>query len=164
MFYENDSVALQNSITNLLLNINSKFVIIHPYKGTNMYEIEFYKDKNGKSEIADLIKNLKQKSSTNKECRIHFSKIAAYLDLLEEFGTRIGEPFTKHLDGEIWELRPLNNRFLYAYYKDNKFVILHHFIKKTQKIPQREIKQAKRNLQNYLERKDDHAYMERIKK
>ena len=57
----------------------------------------------------------------------------AYLDILEEMGTRVGEPVTKHLDGEIWELRPLKNRFLYAYYKDNKFIILHHFVKKHRK-------------------------------
>lgn len=37
-------------------------------------------------------------------------------------------------------------------YKNNKFIILHHFIKKTQKTPKREIEQAKRNLQDYLER------------
>lgn len=117
-----------------------------------MYEIEFYEDKNGKSEIADFIKELSRKSSTRKDSRINFNKIVAYLDLLEEFGTRVGEPVTKHLDGEIWELRPLRNRFLYAYYKDNKFIILHHFIKKTQKTPQRELEQAKKNLADYLER------------
>ena len=119
-----------------------------------MYEIEFYEDKNGISEIADYIKELNQKSSTNKESRINFNKIVAYFDLLEEFGTRVGAPVTKHLEGEIWELRPLRNRFLYAYHKDNKFIILHHFIKKTQKTPKREIEQAKRNLQDYLERND----------
>lgn len=119
-----------------------------------MYEIEFYEDKNGKSEIADFIRDLNRKASTNKESRINFNKIVAYLDLLEEYGTRIGEPVTKHLDGEIWELRPLKNRLLYAYYKDNKFIILHHFIKKTQKTPKKEIKQAMRNLQDYLERND----------
>ena len=75
-------------------------------------------------------------------------------DMLEELGSRVGEPVTKHLDGEIWELRPLKNRFLYAYYKDNKFIILHYFIKKTQKTPKREIEQAKRNLQDYLERNE----------
>ena len=57
---------------------------------------------------------------------------------------KVCEPVTKHLDGEIWELRPLRNRFLYAYYKDNRFVILHHFLKKTQKTPKREIEQAKK--------------------
>lgn len=141
-------------VFDLLLNINNKFVIIQLQRGNTMYEIEFYEDKNGKSEIADFIRELNQKSSTNKESRINFNKIAAYFDLLEEFGTRIGEPVTKHLDGEIWELRPLKNRLLYAYYKDNKFIILHHFIKKTQKTPRKEIEQAKRNLQDYLERKN----------
>lgn len=119
-----------------------------------MYIIEFYEDKNGKSDVADFIRNLNAKAATSKESRINFNKIVAYLDMLEEMGTRIGEPVTKHLDGEIWELRPLRNRFLYAYYKDNRFVILHHFLKKTQKTPRREIEQAKRNLQDYLERNE----------
>lgn len=121
-------------------------------KGNTMYEVEFYEDINGKSEIANYIKELNRKSATNKESRINFNKIVAYFDLLEEFGTRVGAPVTKHLDGELWELRPLKNRFLYAYYKDNKFIILHYFVKKTQKTPKREIEQAKRNLQDYLER------------
>jgi phage-related protein len=81
-------------------------------------------------------------------------KIVAYIDILEEKGTRIGEPVTKHLDGEIWELRPLNNRILYAFYKDNIFILLHHFIKKTTKTPPLEIAQAKRNLADYRERND----------
>lgn len=119
-----------------------------------MYEIEFYQDKSGKSEIVDYIKELNTKAVTNKECRINFNKIVAYMDMLEEMGTRVGEPVTKHLDGEIWELRPLKNRFLYAYYKDNRFIMLHHFIKKTQKTPKREIERAKRNLKDYLERKE----------
>lgn len=119
-----------------------------------MYEIEFYEDKNGKSEIADYIKELNVKAATNKESRINFNKIVAYMDMLEEFGTRVGKPVTKHLSGEIWELRPLKNRFLYAYFRNNKFIILHHFIKKTQKTPKREIEQAKRNLQDYLERNE----------
>ncbi len=132
----------------------SKFAIIFLRKGYTMYEIEFYEDKNGKSEIADFIKELNIKAATSKECRINFNKIVAYMDILEELGTRVGEPVTKHLDGEIWELRPLRNRFLYAYYKDNKFIMLHHFIKKTQKTPKCEIEQAKRNLQDYLERNE----------
>lgn len=36
-----------------------------------MYEIEFYEDKNGKSEIVDYIKELNTKASTSKECRIN---------------------------------------------------------------------------------------------
>lgn len=129
-----------------------------------MYEIEFYEDRNGYSEIADFIKNLSRKSATSKEARLNFAKLTAYLNMLEATGTRIGEPVTKHLDGEIWELRPLRNRLLYAYHKDNKFIILHHFIKKTRKTPKREIEQTKRNLRDYLERNKSYDYMEGTEK
>ncbi len=30
-----------------------------------------------------------------------------------EHGTAAGEPYVKHLDGEIWELRPLRDRILF---------------------------------------------------
>jgi len=119
-----------------------------------MYSIEFYEDERGYSEIVQYLKELQKKSESNKESRINFNKIIAYFDLLEEWGTRIGQPVTKHLEGEIWELRPLKNRFIYAYYKDNKFIILHHFIKKTKKIPKKEMEQAKRKLRDYRERND----------
>ena len=117
-----------------------------------MYEIEFYESKNGYSEIVEYIKELKCRSTTNKESRINFNKIVAYFDALEQKGTRIGEPFTKHLEGEIWELRPLKHRFLYAYYNEQRFLILHHFIKKTRKTPRRELERALKNLKDYKER------------
>jgi len=117
-----------------------------------VYDIIFYEDKNGKSEITEYIKLLEKKSKNSKSNRMNFNKIVAYFDLLQEMGTRIGEPVTKHLDGEIWELRPLRNRFLYAYYKDNIFIVLHHFIKKTNKTPKRELEKAKRKLKDFLER------------
>ena len=67
-------------------------------------------------------------------------------------GTRVGKPVTKHLDGDIWELRPLSNRILYAYYKDNTFLLLHHFKKQSQKTPPREIEKAKKELKDYMRR------------
>lgn len=119
-----------------------------------MFNIIFYEDKKGYSEVKEFILNLNKKSKTDKNCNIQFNKIVSYFDLLEELGTRVGKPVTKHLDGEIWELRPHNNRILYAYYKDNTFIMLHQFVKKTQKTPPREIKQAMRNLKDFKERND----------
>ena len=118
-----------------------------------MFEIIFYKDAKGRSETADYIKSLSDRQ--DKESRMNLRKITAYMNALEKYGTRIGEPVTKHLDGKIWELRPLKNRFLYAYYKDNQFIILHHFIKKTRKTPKQEIDKAKKNLEDYMERKGE---------
>ena len=71
---------------------------------------------------------------------------------MREYGTQAGEPYIKHLDGEIWELRPIRDRILFAAYTGNKFVLLHHFMKKTQKTPPREIEQAKRELDDIKER------------
>lgn len=126
-----------------------------------MYSIEFYEDESGYSEIVEYIKNLQKKSIGSKESRIQFNKIVAYFDLLEEMGTRVGEPVTKHLDGDIWELRPLKHRFLYAYYENGKFIILHHFIKKSKKLPKRELEQAKGKLKNWMERVSGNGNMER---
>lgn len=137
---------------------NNKFVII---KGAgHMYEIVFYEDNKGKSIVLDYLNELKQKSDYDKNSRINFNKIVAYLDLLQEFGTRMGEPFTKHINGDIWELRPMRNRILYAALQENRFIVLHCFIKKTQKTPEREIEKAKRNFMDYLERKQKNGIME----
>ena len=59
---------------------------------------------------------------------------------------------TNHLDDDIWELRPGNNRVLYFFHKDDTFVLLHSFRKKTQKTPRREIDRAKSERDDYLSR------------
>ena len=56
-----------------------------------MYEIVFYEDEIGYSDITAFIKELQAKSKKNKNDRIQFNKIVAYFDLLEEMGTRMGE-------------------------------------------------------------------------
>ena len=117
-----------------------------------MFDIIFYDDENGYSDVEEFIKELREKSATSKDARINFNKVVAYIDILEEMGTRVGEPVTKHLDGDIWELRPLSNRILYAFYKDNTFILLHHFTKKTQKTPPRETEKAKREVDDYRRR------------
>ncbi len=117
-----------------------------------MHEVEFYKDRNGKSEIVEYLDGLKNKSDTSKNERINRDKILAYILALKEYGTRIGQPIVKHIDGSMWELRPLANRIFFFYWKDNKFVLLHHFIKKTPKTPQRDIEQARAKMKDYIER------------
>ena len=71
----------------------------------------FYEDKNGKCELQMYLIELKRKADNgNKNARINLNKMVAYIDMLEEMGTRTGEPITKHLYGEIWELRPQGKR------------------------------------------------------
>ncbi len=117
-----------------------------------MYEVKFYRDKNEKSEIVEYLDELKKKGETSKSERINRNKILAYIGALAQYGTRIGQPIVKHIDGSIWELRPLSNRILFFYWKDNIFVLLHHFIKKTKKTPSSEIETARTKLKDFLER------------
>ena len=100
-----------------------------------MYNIEFYEDANGHSELWDFLEELRLKAATNKDARIQLKQISLYIQFLEDNGTRLNENITKHLDDDIWELRPGNNRVLYFYFKDDTFVLLHQFRKKTQKTP-----------------------------
>ena len=57
-----------------------------------------------------------------------------------------------HPDGDIRELRPLRDRILFVGVVDGKYVLLHQFMKKTQKTPAREIKKAKNELKDFKER------------
>lgn len=120
-----------------------------------MYEIIFYHGRNGQSEIEEYLDDLAKKARTSKTARINRTKTLAYLYALSQYGTRIGQPTAKHIEGRIWELRPLNNRIFFFYWKDNKFVLLHHFVKKSQKTPAREIEQARLKLKDFLERSDE---------
>jgi phage-related protein len=115
-----------------------------------MYEVFPYTDKNGKSPIMEYINGLTSRS--DKDSRIKATKIRDYIKYLGKYGQKAREPFAKHLEGEIWELRPLQDRILFAAWDGNKFILLHIFKKKTQKTPRNEIKQAQRNLRDYLER------------
>ena len=117
-----------------------------------MYKIEIYQDDDGISEIKEYIKNLRKKS--DKDSKIKFKKIVTYLDLLSQRGITIGEPYVKHLEDEIWELRPIRDRILFAYMENNKIVLLSIFLKQTQKTPIREIEKAKRFLRKYKKRSD----------
>lgn len=117
-----------------------------------MYKVILYRDKNGESEIEEYLKELQRNES--KDAKIKFKKITAYIDKLELQGTRIGEKYVKHIEHDIWELRPLRDRILFAYWENNKFILLSIFMKQTRKTPKREIEKAKRNLKEFLKRRD----------
>ena len=119
-----------------------------------MYTIEFYEKNNGESELWDFIEALRIKSQTSKDARIQFKQISLYIQLLQDNGTRLPDNITKHLGDDIWELRPGTNRVFYFYFKNDTFVLLHHFRKKSQKTPRRELEQAKAERDDYLCRKE----------
>lgn len=75
-----------------------------------------------------------------------------YIDLLEECGLALKEPYIKKINKRIWELRPMKDRILFASYYNNKFILLNIFNKQTQKTPKNEVERAERLLKEYIER------------
>ncbi len=120
-----------------------------------MYTIEFYEDQHGESEIWNFLETLRIKSETNKDARIQYNQILFYIDLLAKNGTNLPANITKHLEEDIWELRPRNNRVFYFYYDESQYVLLHHFRKKSQKTPKREITRAKAERDDYIRQKGE---------
>lgn len=126
------------------------------------YEIEFYEDSDGHSDIDDFLNDLATKGIKNKDARIQFRQVALYIELLAKNGSTLSEDIMKHIEDEIWELRPGKNRVLYFFYKNNKYILLHHFVKKTQKTPRREIKKPKKEMKDYIEREGKNENLENI--
>ena len=117
-----------------------------------LFRVIFYRKANGESPVFDYIHKLE--ASKAKDSRIKLSRIIDDIKMLSKRGTAAGMPFLRHLDGDIWELRPTRDRILFAGVFGDTFVLLHHFVKKTQKTPRQEIERAKRELQDFLDRRD----------
>lgn len=68
------------------------------------------------------------------------------VELIEEFGPLIGRPHTSPLGKGLFEIRAKGRegigRSIFCIMKNKKITILHSFVKKTQKIPQREMKKT----------------------
>lgn len=123
------------------------------YKGVEVvYNIEFYEDKRGNSEIINYLKELRYKN--NKDARIKLIKITSYINQLSEKGLNLGQPYIKHIQDDIWELRTLRDRILFANFYNNNIILLSIFVKKTDKTPKKEIEKAKRLLIDYLKRRE----------
>ena len=111
------------------------------------WKIEYYETEQRKSPVFEFISSLELKAKI---------KVADTLDLLKEFGTKIGLPHAKKLKGsELWELRILGSdsiRIFYVAIVDKKFLLLHGFQKKKQKVDRKEIKIAEERLRNFRKR------------
>lgn len=100
-----------------------------------MWKIEFYPPETDESPVTDFFDSLPLSS---------LNKVRHAMRLLEEFGPQLRQPYSKKLTGypKLFELRTSGSspvRLLYTVL-DGKFIILHGFVKKTNKIPVKEIK------------------------
>ena len=67
------------------------------------------------------------------------AKLLGILQILQEKGNALREPYSKHLEDGIFEIRGKAGsdltRILYFFYYDGKIVLTNGFIKKSQKTP-----------------------------
>lgn len=118
-----------------------------------MYTIVFYRDAKGREPVKEYVQQLA--TQQDKSSRIKLNKIRDYMEVLKQHGTRAGQPYVKHIQGEIWELRPLRDRILFAAWVDGQFVLLHQFMKTTQKTPKCEIERAQAYLDDLKARSEE---------
>ncbi len=109
-----------------------------------MHNIHFYRDKSGREPVLEYLEELAARK--DKDSRIKLNKINDYIEVLSRYGTQAGEPYMKYLGDDIWELRPLRDRIIFVSWINGSYVLLHCFVKKTQKTPKRELEKAKREL------------------
>jgi phage-related protein len=79
-----------------------------------------------------------------KEARASFLRIG---EMIRSNGLeRMREPYVKHLEGKLWEMRLTGRdgiaRSLYVTVTGKRVVVVHSFVKKTQKTPRRVIDYA----------------------
>jgi phage-related protein len=86
------------------------------------------------------------------------ARFLRYADRMEVFGPDLGMPHTRAMGGGLYELRLKAaegiGRIFYCTIVGREMVILHQFIKKTDKTPTKELSTAKRRMK---EIKDAHA-------
>ena len=110
------------------------------------FKVEFY-EKNVNKKAKDFILSLEPKMK---------AKMFHLVDMLENYGNELREPYSKHLGDGIFELRcKLGTditRVLYFFYYEGRIILTNGFTKKTQKTPPREIKIAKESRKDFIER------------
>lgn len=111
------------------------------------FEVEYFEKEDGTYPAEEFILSQDVKMR---------AKLFRLLELLEEKGNTLREPYSKSLDDGIFEIRAKqgNNitRVLYFFYIGNKIILTNGFVKKSQKTPPSEIALAKKYRAEYEKR------------
>jgi phage-related protein len=96
-------------------------------------KIEFYTKPNGRSPVVDLIKSLSMKDK---------AKVLGCLQNVEELGFDCQRVEFRQIRGKLWEIKIKMSsgefRLFYITLKASIIIVLHGYVKKTQKAPAKE--------------------------
>lgn len=111
------------------------------------FEVEYFEKEDGTYPAEEFILSQDVKMR---------AKLFRLLELLEEKGNTLREPYSKSLDDGIFEIRAKQGsnitHVLYFFYIGNKIILTNGFIKKSQKTPPSEIDLAKKYRAEYEKR------------
>ena len=114
-----------------------------------MWPVEFYQNQNEQKPVREFLLSLRPKPR---------GKVLQGIQILSEFGIDLPFPYSSQVEGRLRELRVREgkNQYRILYYGDANrvFVLLHAFEKRSQKLPQREIRIAMERMNADRKRKE----------
>jgi len=115
-----------------------------------MFNVENYTSESGRDYIREYLEKLAKDNKRN-----DLNQILETVKNLSEYGPDLKKHFpklVKHIEADLYELRPGRNRIFYFYFKQNGYVLLHAYYKKTREAPDRELNLARKRLKEYKRR------------
>jgi phage-related protein len=107
------------------------------------WEILFYTDARGINPVQEFIKKLAKPEK---------AKVIWVIDLLAEYGIHLSMPHSRPIGQDLWELRADAGRIFYFTNTGRQFILLHGYIKKSQRASAKEIDTARRRMREFKER------------
>lgn len=113
-----------------------------------MFEVKFYTTSRGKSPVKDFLLQLDTKAR---------AKVVKSLEILQEQGPNLRRPYADMVKGKIRELRveyhSNQHRILYFFFQRNDIILLHAFLKRSQKLKEQDITLAENRMNDWISRK-----------
>jgi len=99
------------------------------------WKVELFATASGKMPVSKFFRKLDDST---------LDKVFRVLDILAKYGPQTPQPYAKKITNQISELRTSGKNAIRLLYSrnGNKYVILHGFKKKTQKLPKKELEIA----------------------
>ena len=115
------------------------------------FKVLFYQKADGSEPVKQFLNSLDKKMRAKK---------VRTIEALQNNGNDLREPYSKHLDDGIFELRAKVgtdiSRVLYFFFIGQRVILTNGFIKKTQKTPKKEINLAKKYRNDFLQREEQY--------
>ena len=119
--------------------------------GMAKFKVLFYQKADGSEPVKQFLNSLDKKMR---------AKMVRTIEALQNNGNDLREPYSKHLDDGIFELRAKVgtdiSRVLYFFFIGQRVIFTNGFIKKTQKTPKKEINLAKKYRNDFLQREEQY--------